>query len=184
MKSVLKLTLLIGIFLLSSIVSACLSTNQITPSPTYWNVNQYGTITTDDVSRLQKEIPISIVLPKYLPDGLKDCKFELMFQKEDESPDLSITYFYLRNNKEIFLIEGLLSDTNFYYLPGYIEKNAKLNSYVPLTLAGTQIYERIDGGWVMPRFGYMFVHSNQTFSGHIYGYEQDKARKIIESIIK
>jgi hypothetical protein len=185
-----KITVFIILMLLCLLIPhlfSCTSSNQITPSPSYWNINQYGTIETNDLARLQKEVTFTIVLPKYFPDGKDYYRFKMISYDLNDEPKIRIEYYNLKNKKSIYIDETPLTDMDYYLFdsyPGLMETQANLNGKTVTTIAGIQIMEGEEKNFVMPRFNYMWHQNNLVFSGDIYGYNQTVARKIIESIIK
>ena len=169
---------------------ACSSTNQFA-SKLYWDVNSSGTIDTNDVTRLQKEVPFTITLPGYLPDGSKSYNLEMIFYYYDQIPTLS---FYLRSllsAREININENPPADPYPRPLPpGFL---AEMNpDYTPLELAGVEVLEKnsfddvyLSGQWIeVSGFLYIWEQNNIQFGGSIMGYDQSESRKIIESMIR
>jgi hypothetical protein len=188
---------LIAILLLVACLSlsqftACVSINNPTSTPsTFWNVNQYGTIETNDVTRLQKEVPFTIILPEYLPDGFKSYELVMTMHKIDQVVNLRIMYYYLTKAGEIQILESEPSDPYPRPLPPGLF--AKMNpDYTPIDLGGMEVLENIgfdDIIWSgqktrLSSLQYIWEQNNLHFSVDIIGYDQVESRKIIESMLK
>jgi hypothetical protein len=196
MRSGLKIfILMLGICFILSLLVACGKSS----SELYWHNNPNGIvhvsqdgqnyalpIDTNDLTRLQKVVPFTIMLPKYLPDGQNSYRFQMIFDQLIVEPNLSIIYDNLKNTKEIKINERQLSDYDLLLVsyPEYLDNQAKLNGGIVITIAGIKIWEREDKTYVLPRFYYSWNQSKIEFFGDIYGYDTDITRKIIESVIK
>jgi hypothetical protein len=191
------LTILCSICSIIPVISSCTSGTSNTPINIYWHNNPNGIVhgsqdgltyalpvDTNDLTRLQKIVPFTILLPKYLPDGNNSYQFQMHFTQAILEPELIITYDNLKNKKEIKINELQLDDYNLSLVsyPEYLEDQAKLNGGTVITLAGIKIWEREDKTNLLPRFYYSWIQNDIHFSGDIYGYDADIARKIIESM--
>jgi hypothetical protein len=170
------------------------------PPALYWHEDPNGivhfspdgqsngtSIETNDLARLQKKIPFTIVLPKYFPDGKDSYRFQMISYELSDEPKVSIEYYNLKNKKEINIDETPINDMDYLIFdsePGLMETQAKLNGDTVITIAGIQLIEGEEKNYVMPRSNYMWHQNNLVFSGDIYGYDITVARKIIESIIR
>jgi hypothetical protein len=75
-----KLLFIACLFL--SQLSACTLNNSTTKTPDiFWNENSSGIIQTNDIARLQKVVPFTIILPEYLPNGLNSYKLVMTMHK-------------------------------------------------------------------------------------------------------
>jgi hypothetical protein len=176
----------------ATFVNQAASTNQaVSTSNTYWDENSAGTIETNDISRLQKEVPFEIILPEYLPDGLKSYKLVMILVKINQVSNLHIDYYFLASGKEIHMLESPPSD--LYPQPLTPDILAEMNpGYTPLELGGIEVIEKSGFGDVIwsgqknqvPAFLYLWEQNNLLFSGRILGYDQAEARKVIESMTK
>lgn len=195
MKSGLKIIILL--LAICSIMSLLVACGNSSPE-LYWHNDPNGIVqvtqgqtyaipvSTNDLTRLQKVVPFTIMLPKYFPDGQNSYKFQMIFSYFILEPDLNITYDNLKNKKQIEIDERQLDDYDLSLesYPGSLETQAKLNGGTVLTLADSKIWEREDNTYVMPRFYYHWIQGDLQFNGDISGYDTNVARKIIESVIK
>lgn len=173
-------------------LSACVSINNSTSTPsTFWNVNQYGTIETNDVTRLQNEVPFTIILPEYLPDGFKSYELVMTMHKIDQVVNLRIMYYYLIKAGEIHILESEPSDLYPQPLPPGLLTEMHPD-YTPLEGVKTEVLEYIgfdDIIWSgqktrLSSLQYIWEQNNHHFSVDIIGYSQVESRKIIESMLK
>lgn len=182
------LIVLLGIFLLFPQLSACVQKSFVSSTPSlYWDVNSGGSIETNDITRLQKELPFTIILPEYLPDELKSIQPRLVLDKETVVGELDIHYSSSESVMELNITEYLPSKP---LPPGML--GALNPDYTPITLAGIQVFEAQGNGQVF-RGGkaisegfiqYMWDKNNLHFNSEVYGYDQTESRKIIESMVK
>jgi hypothetical protein len=177
--------------LILSQLPACSSVSQVASTPTtFWRKNA-GTIETNDVARLQKELSFTIILPEYLPGGLQPYELIINYPYLDQIPDLTIIYYDLKNAREIQIFEGPPLDGYSRPLaPGLLAKMHP--DYTPLELAGEEVLEYIGYGEIIlsakaiqvSSCQYIWEMNNLHFSSDIMGYDQNEARKIIESMIR
>jgi hypothetical protein len=163
----------------------------ISPTPnTYWE-GSGDLIETNDVARLQKELPFTIILPKYLPDRLDSYRFWMLFHRIGQDLTLSIEYDSLKNAREIHILEGPPQDGNPRPLPpGHLAKVHP--DYTPIEIASTEVLESKGYGTVLrntqnievPTFYYIWEKNGLQFSSKFLGYNQAEDRKIVESMIK
>jgi hypothetical protein len=182
--------ILIAMFLILSQLSACTLINKAESAhSTYWNENSQGTIETNDLPRLQQEVPFIIILPKYLPAELKSSipKFVKTPIIENQIADINIYYSSSSSNVEIHITETLLSEP---LLEGVL---AGMNpDYTAVELAGVQVLEKIGVGLVnrsgksvqVSEYIYMWDRKNLHLTMGAYVFNQSEARKIIESMLK
>ncbi len=190
-KTSLAITSLLLLILILPQLPACSSVNQVASTPTtFWNKNA-GTIETNDVARLQKELPFIIILPEYLPDGLQSYKLIINYPYLDQIKELTIIYYDLKNAREIQIFEGPPVDGYPRPLaPGLLAKMHP--DYVPIELAGEEVLEFIGYGEIIrsakaiqvSSCQYIWERNNLHFSSDILGYDKTEARKIIESMIR
>ena len=189
---VLTIIILFAALLVLSQFSACALVNKAESAPnTYWDEYSSGRIETNDVPRLQKKVPFSIILPEYLPDGSQSYKLVMNFYYIKQIPNLSITYYSLKSARQIDINEGPPQDPIPRPLPPGLF--AQMNpDYTPMELAGVEVLENKGVGEVVrsdqtiqvSAFLYAWEQKNLHFSGRILGYDQTEARKIIESMLK
>jgi hypothetical protein len=175
----------------ATFVNQAASTNQaVSTSNTYWDENSSGTIETNDISRLQKEVPFEIILPEYLPDGLKSYKLVMTMYKLDQIVNLQIFYYYLTSTREIRIHETPPSDLiPQSLLPDLAERHKE---YTPLELGGIEVLEYDGYGELLisgkniqvSSFKYLWERNNLQVSANILGFDQAESRKIIASMIK
>jgi hypothetical protein len=182
----------LGIIMLTiSHLPACSSIDQAASAPaTFWRQGT-GMIETNDVARLQKELPFPIILPEYLPGGLQSYDFIVDYQYFDKIPDLTIIYHDLTNDRDIHVIEGPPKDGYPRPLPpGFLAES--IPDYTPQKIANFEVLEHIGFGHVIRSdkvrevfsFQYIWEQNGLSLSSNILGYDQAEARKIIESMLK
>jgi len=153
----------------------------------YWLVEPSGAIQTNDILRLQKEVPYHIVLPKYIPIELTEYPpyFIKGINSEDSSVLLIITYeahsgpyrkIYIREDNSLISRDySSLADDGF----------------VLWVFKETQIFEKssihkglsdIEKKEVIQR-NYIWNWNSINFDCTIVDYDQNEARSIIKSII-
>jgi hypothetical protein len=189
--------ILVGICLIVSQLSACTSTNRSAPDANiYWYEDPQGvanhsssgltyspSIRTNDIARLQKLIPYTLIFPKYFPDRLNSYTFFMTYTYQ-ATYTISIEYYCSGNKKYIRIEENQASDS-FLNTPLPTEISSVMYpGYSPVMIDLTQLWEREENGYVMPKFTYRWVKDNVNCSTDIYGYDHNVARKIIESMIK
>ena len=191
-----RINLIILAFLASLLIvsqlSACSLVNRVSSTPTtYWNEDSSGTIQTNDIARLQKMFPFTIILPEYLPDGLNSYNLVMTVHKIDQAVDLQIIYYYLKDAREIQIFESPPLDTYPRPLPPGLF--AKMNpDYTPIELGGIEVLEENGFGEVIwsgqntrvSSFQYLWERNDLHYSINILGCNQSESRKIIESMIR
>ena len=180
--NLINIALFVAVLGLSQL-SACSLAGQAPSTPTlYWSKSSEGTIATNDVARLRKEIPFSIILPEYLPGGPESYKLDMLFHTLIEQvPILSIDYYSLTTAREIHITESQPSDPY-----------PKPLDYTPIELAGVAVLENRGYGEVIRNaktiqvsgINYIWERNDLVFSVRVLGYGQADARKIVESMIK
>jgi|WetSurMetagenome_2_1015567.scaffolds.fasta_scaffold76659_3 hypothetical protein len=125
-------------------LSSCALINKMANIPElYWNESSKGSIETNDLTRLQKELPFNVILPKYLPHELKDSSPEftkLQDLSENQIANLEIYYYALTNAKELHITENLVSN------PSPLETiNGMSPGYRLIKLAEYQVLEKTSG---------------------------------------
>ena len=186
--------LVVIIMLIASLIqlSACVTSSKISPTPnTYWE-GSGDLIETNDVVRLQKELPFIIILPEYLPDKTESYRFSMSYHKHGDYINiLSIYYESLKYAREITIGEGPPLDGNPRPLPpGLLAKMHP--DYTAIEIASTEVLESKGYGTVLrntqnievPTFYYIWEQNGLHFSSKILGYNQAEDRKIVESMIK
>jgi hypothetical protein len=178
---------LTGILLLI-MFSACLSPVPISPtSKIYWVEDPQAGIQTNDVERLQKITPFTMVFPKYLPEELKKYPAWLIKKTVSGNPASIITVQYdnhvLENPKSVDIDE---SNSSVWVL----DEN-RLS--ISLNYQGINVTEQKTIDPFMPSdtpnqqqdvYIYLWEANGIFFHSSIEGCDQAEARKIIESMIK
>lgn len=135
------------------------------------------------IEKLQKEVPYTIVTPKYLPRDMeaypsriggpiKDPHFE-------DAVRISLTYYQKEGNNEIIIDE----------------ENAEINATPSgnfsafLSINGINVLEeianlQIPGTNLINGFYYGWNQNGVHLTVRILGYDRDECRKVIESMIK
>lgn len=190
-KNLILLFLICGI--ISELASCSLINSESAAVPTYWEKSSGGTIKTDDLDRLQKEVPFTMILPEYLPDGKQSYKVDAAFRYLEQHPGLSIYYYHKTHAKEILIVEGPPWDSIPRPLPPGLF--AKMNpDLTPIELSGieVEVLEEIGIEDIIfnnkitrvSSYHYLWEKDNVTYSISIWGYDQEEARKIVESMLK
>ncbi len=183
---------LIIVFIIINLVlfAACAVSSQTSPTPNIYWEGSGDLIETNDIARLQKELPFAMILPEYLPDKFESYKFNMLYHKIGEFPTLKIEYYQINPN-EINIMEGPPQDGYPRPLPPGLF--AKIHpGYNSIELAGIEVLEKQVYGTVLRNtknievstYYYIWENNNLNFSCGIYGYDQIESRKIIESMIK
>lgn len=175
---------------------SCTTVNRT--SPIYWDEDQDGSIRTNDVTRLkelQEKVPLTIILPEYLPGGLKSYNIELAFFYEPnyygKVPTLRILLDSLSSARDVRLIEGRAQD-EYPPISSTDSLAERLPDYTAIELAGIEVLEHSGIGTVVrsdqqtqvSSFKYLWLQNDLLFSVDVLGYDQSESRKIIESMIK
>ena len=144
-----------------------------------WREESDGTITTNDLPRLQKMIPFTLVLPDYLPDDLKNAVplyFCEVIELATDYERVSITFVDLDAKGCLEISEQEIPkgyDTSFGIIE-YPETNRIFQ------VDDVQIKEQgLDQ--VATQYKYRWVYKGILFNALVDGYSQDESRKIIES---
>lgn len=156
---------------------------------TYWRERSSGIIETNDVKRLQEIVPFNIVFPEYLPEGLINYSPDLIFDKELEFPsEISVSGNYWATEKRHIIFEEFVElDVS---LTGFLEPSPR-RAHDILEIKGIKVLEE---NWLEPVslgnqekqtvFIYKWIIDDVYFRLYIYGYSQEEARKVAESMIK
>ena len=150
---------------------------------TYWHIDFDGVIMTNDLQRLQEEIPFTILIPDYLPDEFKnhtpDFRYSTSSSVFSDAISVFVIYATIESPHSIDIKE---------YIPG-IEYT--IEAPVWIDIKGLKVAE---WSWKKPLSvqeelmqdvnHYQWISDSVYFSVYVYSYSQDEARKIIESIIK
>lgn len=175
-----------GIFL-TLMLSGCTSSNHTisTTVPYYWQESPDGTIQTNDFQRLQKEIPFTIILPKYLPQDIPTLPPELSKntgEYADKDVDIKIQYSASPNS---IIIEEVNLPITFISPEDPQYANFNVNN---INVSEDQFLRTVSDNSGQPinkiEFEYSWHKNNISFDGRIIGYNQTESRKIIESMIK
>lgn len=150
------------------------------------NKRQYQqAIRTNDLNRLQKEVPFNIILPEYLPENfpLSNSFLQPTYTKSldwDSVTGVSIQIEYI-SLETLHCIE--ISESN------YINNNEGILSYDYKKL---KIYESeektafpaFNTRTVVNLYSYDWYQNDVGFSAIFYGYDKAMSKKIVESMIK
>jgi hypothetical protein len=211
--------ILIGISLLLLLPAACISSvrlnNQIPPSnavpgstsvgptiisPSSSTPNAYwaeagGSIQTNDYSRLQKELPFTIVFPKYIPDELKKYPPSFIYIKSFASGDpfepiepnlVQVTFSFQTYSGDFKRIH--FSEVNSAF-PWEVGTNS---GYIEWNSNGIQILEKVSKDEGLSEyekkevidFNYIWYWNSIRFEARITGYDQQESRRFIESVFE
>jgi hypothetical protein len=172
------------ILLLILALASCTTGNNIPTSETYWRYNSSGDIETNDIKRLQEIVPFNIVLPKYLPKDLAEYHPDLRYSGDENAPQeisLIISYWTIYTPNSIHF-EEITSP----YMVDFLTPVPGL-SYNFLNFKDTEVLERALIETTIGQqtvFIYRWVIDEVYFQATTTGYDQDEARKVIESMIK
>jgi hypothetical protein len=183
MKPVKSIAALIGVVLLLTPLLACGSE---TAHRTYWFTDPPGRFHTNDVERAQEEIPFTIVLPTYLPDGIGPLPYMIegpvKGTSDEQTVRLMIRYQDDGGDHVMFIDE---QNSSFYeHIVGF--------EGTFLDIAGIQVLEDEMDSPVISSSG-MEIHQGLQYKWHldgvdfdvdIFGYDRDEARKIVTSMIQ
>jgi hypothetical protein len=183
----LKKILLSLFVMIPFIYSACSPGIKTISTPElYWEENKAGTVETNDIARLQKILPFTIILPDYLPDDLKSQPPKFITHEYQTTVYLDIYYYSVdprelsihENPSSIELPKGLLSSMH--------------PDYTALEIKGVEIVFTDGIGNVVRdtreiqtnELIYSWNMNKISFSCSVLGFDQVESRKIIESMIK
>jgi len=170
MRTNLTISVMIGILLLLVLPSCGSSHNRYVRTPAKdWIESAGGQIDTWNPEKLQKIVHFKIVLPKYLPEELKALAPHLIKLTGESPTDIRILYQTIEGEIRIDIEEV---DMVKNWMPNLETE------YTYLDISGVRILED-----KLPDLNYMWNRGNISFSAVITGYNQDEARKIIESMI-
>jgi hypothetical protein len=179
------------------LLSSCstVNPNSSTTSP-YWNENDSdGSISTNDLEKLQKEIPFTITSPKYLPDGLQAYDLDAVFHYIHEYPTLTIYYYHKTKLGEISILEGPPEDSIIRPLPPglFTKMNPdftpinpnNINSNIEiLETSGIEDHIIKSQKTEVLSIYYIWEKDNLDYSLEVLGFDKVEARKILESMFK
>lgn len=166
------------------IYSACSTGDQ--SDITYWFEDTSGRIETNDIVRLQKEVPFTIVLPTYIPDELTIIPPGLYKSRGRYSPDdVWVNIFYSNPTTP--------NTINIDEVNSYMERvPSELTEYTYFNYGAIEVLEEkfleynpwSDEGTTWTVLAYTWDKDGINFQVDIRGYDQTEARKIIESMIQ
>ncbi len=148
----------------------------------YWFRDTNGFFHTNDLKKAQEEIPFTIVLPSYLPEGMGLKILQIYGPREIKTGDIlegiEVHIDYILKEKMILIYEnntGEVVNPTFSLEPKYLDiyginvliQKSKIDS------TGTD-EESIYFDW---------NQGNLTFDMHIFSISEDEGIKIVESII-
>jgi hypothetical protein len=167
--------------------------NNNVPIKTYW-IEEQGITHTNEYLKLQQVLPFKLVLPKTIPDELK--QYPPQFRKYSNSQQISMGTTLVEEN----IIEVEIDYQSFSgdYRAVQIWEN---NSTSPLhdqdhfenwVFNGVQIQEQTSIDKDLSQnikkevklSKYFWYSQNLRFQTFIWGYSQDESRKIVESMFK
>ena len=180
--------ILIGAYL-GVALAACKSPAQgETTPPTYWVETQGGIIQTNDLERLQKEVPFAIVLPTFLPgDAVKSQHPEFVMVRASDLADyVEVRIFY----RQMESPGDRLIEIDEYSSPREWVPNEEMeNAYV--TFSGIQVLEEKtevstleDPIKMVEAIYYMWNQAGTGFTVYVVGFEDTEARTIVRSLIE
>jgi hypothetical protein len=143
---------------------------------------------THAIEKLQKEVPFTIVVPTYFPEGIEPYPTAIGFPNTEAGPNepVSISLTYERGTDNyIFITEG---NREMIEIPSQ-------SSYGYLDIGGIQVLEEMGVPWLnshqpssnasVPHgISYSWNRNGVHFNVYIIGYGQDECRKIVESMIQ
>jgi len=109
----------------------------LTPLSACWLINQPTGYDTNIIEKLQKEVPFTIVVPTYFPEGIEPYPSNIGGpgkegnSDEDEVVTITLTYREIGTDNSIFIIEENIK---------YIDEPSGLSS-IYLDFAGIQVLE-------------------------------------------
>ena len=153
---------------------------------TYWRIGLDGEIFTNDLERLQKEIPFTIILPSYLPEEFSEHIPDFIYTASEVGlVDTSIYAYYLTTGspRGIFIEEYTVIIDDYRVLPNPLglSEFLKINEYE--ILEQSRMEPIIDEEQLQAVYLYDWNVNDVYFSLTIQGYSQEVARKIVESIV-
>lgn len=188
LNSLLVINFVLMVILLHTFISCTVKNDDKLENSVYWRVTPSGLILTNDLKRLQNEVPFDIILPEYLPENQRGHPPDFQYSLGDNSyKDINITALFATTESPKFIfIEEFNSQSPIDFLtPNYSarhkflefgeEKVLEQSGTAPISL-GSQI--------VQPYFDYRWVINNVYYSVDVEGYDRDEALKIVESMIK
>ena len=175
------------LLLLLAVLICFACSGKVIPKPsdtTYWRIGLDGEIFTNDLQRLQSEVPFIILLPDYLPEEFKNHTPDFIYTTNNPfvSGAISITTYYATTESphsisihEYILpgVENVITAPVFLDIKGY--KVAERSWMEPISI-GEKLMQNVHK--------YQWDSDNVYYSVNIRGYSQDEARRIVESIIK
>jgi hypothetical protein len=180
---------LVGLCLTLVQLSSCYSIKTVTPSNSvYWNEGPSGNILTNDIERLQKSLPFTILLPDYFPEELKSNHPECVLHHDLENQEIHLIIYYDSiNPRELMLRED--------YPVEQVNENVlatALLDYNPVKLKDIQVLEQQGVDYItrstqqvqVSSLDYVWQRDNIYFMVSVLGFDQAEARKIIESMIR
>jgi hypothetical protein len=192
MKIRLFFTLLIlpVLVIVSFFLSACVPEIKTVSIPDlFWNENEAGTVETNDITRLQKIMPFTIVVPSYLPDDLKTLLPRFVMHRDISSGgiDFYIDYYSSVNPRQITISENIASIE----LPKGVLSQMHPD-HTALDIDGIEVIERSGIAYVIRsankvqvnEFSYVWNRNKVSYSCSVDGYDKTESRKIIKSMIK
>lgn len=134
---------------------------------------------------MQKQVPFTIILPTYLPDGIGPDPFmQGPFKIDEEILLVKIEYQKRPSDKHIF-IEEKNSSFNINSLPTPSSENTFLDIN-GITILEQKIPEVSPPPTSPTKYGFAYSwHENGTdININIFGYDRDECREVVKSMIK
>ncbi len=154
-------------------------------------MNENSGYDTDIVEKLQKEVPFTIVIPTYFPDGIPPYPTGISGPSEgktSESVGIGFSFYDDKDNRrfifigeENYTITHISSDPTSIYLDigGVQVLEEDINTYVLSDPDDPESTPELIQGAL-----YRWNRDGVSFLVAIYGYDRDECRKVVESMIK
>jgi hypothetical protein len=139
-----------------------------------------GEYQTGNMAEVQKSVPFTIIIPKYLPSNVRSIKPSFQDSIADTERIVAVSYELEQSEYYIRIEEGKrvhttvpLKDSFVFSINGIQVIESKSNTYLlhyePVYVTG---------------FRYDWNRNNIQYNLFIYGYEQNECRKVVESLVK
>jgi hypothetical protein len=155
--------------------------NVITTQPKeIWTTDLAGNINTNNLERIQNITPFTIVIPKYLPEELKQYPVWVIKEKNTDAPEITTIRLQYDNRSSTNIKALDISEINSPKTGSsfHVDQNE-------IYYSGVKIDEihNIDSQQNV-EYTYDWYSRNIRFLCSITGYEQTEARKIATSMIE
>lgn len=147
-----------------------------------WFTDEYGTITTNDLPRLQKQVPFQIVLPEYPKDGSSDTDIRYHLT-DSEYKEFILDYSSANYTKSIKITEQKIPmDTKIVINDDPYNETDRLMTVNGISVMfDVRVIGRVHETYDLLK--YQWCNDGLRFHAFFVGYNEEESLKMVESMI-